>query len=59
MLHSLLLNYSLGSDGIISSFYAFLALIPWLSTGSMVSLIPSFITYIESLRILLEKHPPA
>jgi hypothetical protein len=33
------------SDGIISSFYAFLALIPWFSTGSMVSLIPSFITY--------------
>jgi hypothetical protein len=36
---------SLGSDGIISSFFAFLALIPWFSTGSMVSLIPSFITY--------------
>jgi hypothetical protein len=36
---------SLGSDGIISSFYAFLALIPWFSTGSMVSPIPSFITY--------------
>jgi hypothetical protein len=36
---------SLGSDGIISSFYAFLALIPWFSTGSMVSLIQSFITY--------------
>jgi hypothetical protein len=34
MLHNLRLNYSLGSDGIISSFYAFLALmglalVPW------------------------------
>jgi hypothetical protein len=36
---------SLGSDGIVSSFYAILALMPWFSTGSMVSLIPSFITY--------------
>jgi hypothetical protein len=40
---------SLGSDSIISSFYASLALIPWFSTGSMVSLIPSFITYSISL----------
>jgi hypothetical protein len=45
MLHADRSLTSLGSDSIISSFYAFLSLIPWLSTGSMVSLIPSFITY--------------
>jgi hypothetical protein len=39
----------LGPDGIISSFYAFLALIPWFSTGSMVSLIPSIIIYRPAL----------
>jgi hypothetical protein len=47
---------NLGSDGIISSFYAFLALIPWFSTGSMVSLIPSFITYPKNQ--YLQGQPP-
>jgi hypothetical protein len=50
---------SLGSYGIISCFYAFLALIPWFGTGSMVSLIPSLITYpIQTRKIWFEFYLP-